>query len=212
MAWLYALDVSLFRFINGTLSNPCFDAVMPWMSGNVLFVPLLILVAGVVVWRGRERGIMFLLLVAVAVGVTDGLVCNTLKHAFSRVRPCTALEHVHVLVGCSSSGSMPSSHAGNWFAAVMVAYLFHRRSWRYTLPLALLVSFSRAYNGVHYPSDLLAGAILGAGTGFAVVFGINATWGWVTQKWFPRWHQRCPSLIHARPAKALAGGKTGAAA
>lgn len=137
----------------------------------------------------------FLLLLALAVGVTDGLVSNTLKHAIGRVRPCAALENVHLLVGCSGSGSMPSSHAANWFAMAMVAFLFHQRSWRVMLPLAVAVSFSRVYNGVHYPSDVLAGAILGAGTGFAVVFMLNATWRCVGQKWFPLWYESRPSLV-----------------
>jgi membrane-associated phospholipid phosphatase len=195
MSWLQSLDVSLFRFVNHTLSNPWFDAVMPWLSGNALFVPLVLLAVAVVVWRGRGRGVLFLLLLAVAVGVTDGLVCNTLKHAFGRVRPCAALEGVHLLVGCSGSGSLPSSHAGNWFAGAMVAFLFHRRSWRVMLPLAMIISFSRVYNGVHYPSDVTVGGILGAGTGFAVVFGFNATWNWAGRKWFPRWYEQLPSLI-----------------
>ncbi len=201
MLWLETLDVTLFRFINQTLSNPLFDAVMPWLSGNRLFVPLILLTVGGLIWRGRSRAAWFLLLLALAVGVTDGLVCNTLKHGIGRVRPCAALENVHLLVGCSGSGSMPSSHAANWFAMTMVAFLFYRRSWRVMLPLAVAVSFSRIYNGVHYPSDVLAGAILGAGTGFAVVFGLNATWRCVGRKWFPLWHESLPSLVPGGPLK-----------
>ncbi len=201
MLWLEALDVALFRFINQTLSNPLFDAVMPWLSGNPLFVPLVVLVAAALIWRGRGKAGLFLLLLALAVGATDGLVCNTLKHALGRVRPCTALENVHLLVNCGSGGSMPSSHAANWFAMMMVAFLFHRRSWRIMLPLATAVGFSRIYNGVHYPGDVLAGAILGAGTGFAVPFMLNAAWGWVGRKWFPLWHECLPSLVPEGPTK-----------
>ena len=195
MPWLEALDVSLFRFINGTLSNPLFDAVMPWLSGNRMFAPAILLLIVILIWRGRGKGVLFLLLLALAIGVTDGLVCNTLKHAVGRARPNLVLENVHLLVGSSTSGSMPSSHAANWFAATMVAFLFQRRSWRVMLPLALAVSLSRVCNGVHYPSDVLAGAILGAGSGFAVVFGLNAMWQFVGCKWFPLWHERLPSLV-----------------
>jgi membrane-associated phospholipid phosphatase len=199
MPWLQALDVSLFRLVNHSLSNPLFDVVMPWLSGNRLFAPMLLLLAAILIWRGRGKGLLFILVLGLAIGVTDGLVCNTLKHAFSRPRPCLVLENVIALVGCSDSGSLPSSHAANWFAAAMVAFLFHRRSWRAMLPLALAVSFSRVYNGVHYPSDVVAGAILGSGTGFAVVFGLNATWGFVGRKWFPLWHKQLPSLLVTPP-------------
>ncbi len=51
MSWLHALDVSLFRFINDTLSNPLFDVVMPWLSGNQLFVPAVLLLIAVLLWR-----------------------------------------------------------------------------------------------------------------------------------------------------------------
>jgi hypothetical protein len=109
MPWLQNLDVILFRFINQTLSNPLFDAVMPWMSGNRMFLQLTLLVAAGLIWRGRGRAVLFLLLLALTLGVTDGLLGNPLKQALGRVRPCGVLEQVHVLVGCSGSASMPSN-------------------------------------------------------------------------------------------------------
>ena len=51
--------------------------------------------------------------------------------------------------------------------------------------LAVIVSFSRVYNGVHYPSDVLAGAVFGAGCGAAVVWSANALWSWAGRRWFP---------------------------
>ncbi len=195
MSWLQGLDESLFRFINHTLSNPLFDVLMPWLSGNRIFIPLGILVAAIFIWRGRGRAVLFLLLLAIAVGVTDGLVCNTLKHAIGRARPCAALENVHLLVGCGANGAMPSSHAGNMFAAATVAFLFYRRSAWVMFPLAAAVSFSRIANGVHYPSDVVVGAIIGMGTGFVVVFVLNALWRFVGTKWFPIWHAQLPSLV-----------------
>ena len=107
MSWLQGLDESLFRFINQTLSNPLFDVLMPWLSGHRIFIPIGILAAVVFIWRGKSRAVLFLVMLGIAVGVTDGLVCNTLKHAIGRVRPCAALENVHLLVGCGANGSMP---------------------------------------------------------------------------------------------------------
>lgn len=198
MSWLPALDTSLFRFINQSLSNPLSDVLMPWLSGNRLFAPAVLGVAGLLLWRQRGRAVRFLLLLALAIGVADGLVCNPLKHALARPRPCVALEQVHLLVGRSDSGSMPSAHAANTFAAAMVAFLFYRRSWRFMVPFAAAVSLSRVCNGVHYPSDILAGAILGAGTAFAVVYGVNGVWQFIGQRWFPLWHARLPSLLAAQ--------------
>ncbi len=94
-----------------------------------------------------------------------------------------------------SHNSMPSAHAANWFAATMVLYLFYRKSLRFMLPLALAVSFSRLYNGVHYPSDVLAGALIGAGYATAAAIAIESAWQFIGEKWFSRAHARLPVLV-----------------
>ena len=93
--------------------------------------------------------------------------------------------------------SMPSSHAANWFAATMILFLYYRRSLWFMLPLALAVSFSRVYNGVHYPSDVLAGAILGAGYAAAGVIALQAAWQAFGKERFPLWYAQWPSLLNA---------------
>ncbi|NOS70873.1 MAG: phosphatase PAP2 family protein [Verrucomicrobia bacterium] len=196
MDWLQSLDVSLFRFINGTLSNTLFDVLMPFLSGNPFFVPAAILTAALVIWRGKARGLVFVLVLALAVGITDGAVSKPIKEGIARPRPWAALKDVQLHVGRGGKDrSMPSSHAANCFAATAVAFLFYRRSWRFTLPLALGVSFSRIYNGVHFPSDVFVGAILGIGTGTTVSLAVEFSWRWLGPKWFPSVHQRLPSLL-----------------
>ncbi|HWH70787.1 MAG TPA: glycosyltransferase family 39 protein, partial [Candidatus Sulfotelmatobacter sp.] len=198
MHWLQTIDVELFRFLNLKLINPVFDQVMPFLSGNAFFIPVLVLAGLFILWKGRARGVVFLLMLVLAVALTDGFVCRNLKHAIGRERPFLALADVHCLIGKSGSGSMPSSHAANWFAAVMVALVYYRRSLWVLLPGAVLVSFSRIYNGVHYPSDVLAGAILGAGTAAATLWLVNSLWQWIGRKWFPLWWERLPSLLEPR--------------
>jgi len=199
MHWLQSVDLSLFKFINVGLSNPVFDRVMPFLSGNRWFFPILVVGSVLLIWKGRRKGFVCLLMLVLIVSVGDGVICRNLKKSIERERPCWAVEGANCLVGKSHSGSMPSSHAANWFAATMVAFLYYRRTIWITLPLACLVSFSRVYNGVHYPSDVLVGAILGAGYAVAGMWDLNALWQWVGKRWFPLWWRRLPSLLHCGP-------------
>lgn len=209
MHWLQSLDVELFRWINLKLINPVFDVLMPWASGNPWFFPVLVLAGILLVCKGGARGRMCALMLALIIPFCDGFVCNNLKHAVGRLRPFDALSEVHRPGSAStpageaplassprsySANSMPSSHAANWFAATMVALVYYRRSLWFMLPAALLVSFSRIYNGVHYPSDVLAGALLGAGCAAAALWWLNAVWQWAGSKWFPLWWTKMPSL------------------
>jgi hypothetical protein len=70
------------------------------------------------------------------------------------------------------------------------------------LPLACLVCFSRLYNAAHYPSDVLAGAILGAGYAVAGMWFFNALWNWAGRKWFPLWWAKVPSLLNPKTSPA----------
>ena len=203
MLWLQNLDTDLFRFINLTLMNPLLDWLMPFVSGNersrAIFLPLAALAAVALCWKGGARGRVFVLMLVLGLAVSDGLVCNTLKHALARPRPFLTLPEAHCLAGKGGSGSMPSSHAANWCAMAMVAWIYYRRKAWWLWPLAALVSFSRVYNGVHYPGDVVAGAILGAGSGAAVVLVCHALWGWAGRKWFPLWWEALPSLTQPVP-------------
>lgn len=219
MHWLQTLDAELFRFINLTLVNSLLDVGMPLASHNVLFGPLLVLAVVLLLWKGRARGALCILMLGLILPLGDGMVCNTLKHAIERPRPYAALPDVH-RPGTSPSSdsmappppspeseatprsyppgsltSMPSSHAANWFAATMILFIYYRRSVWFMLPAAIVVGFSRIYNGVHYPSDVLVGSILGAGYAAAGVWTLNALWQWAGQKWFPLWWTALPSLM-----------------
>jgi membrane-associated phospholipid phosphatase len=219
------MDVGVFRFINGTLSNRVFDVVMPFASGNRFFFPALALVGILLLWKGGKRGRLCLLMLALILWPADSFICNTIKHAVARPRPFVALANVrqpaatiknraaHVPrmerwqsdfgspAGEPNHNSMPSSHAANWFAATMICYVFYRKSWRFMLPLACLVCFSRIYNGVHYPTDVLTGAILGAGYAAAGMWAFESLWRFAGQKWFPLWWEKLPSLVNIGPGK-----------
>lgn len=221
MHWLQTLDTNLFFFVNRSLVNPFFDWLMPVLSGNNgvknEFIALAVAAGLALLCFGSRRARLCALLMILIVATNDGLICNTLKHAVARPRPFVTLPEARVsgsvgqgyvppeinqygvdmAANKGSRNSMPSAHAANWFAATMVVFLFYRRSLWFMLPMALAVSFSRVYNGVHYPSDVLAGAILGAGYAVASAIALQAAWNWIGKKWFPLWHAQLPSLLNA---------------
>lgn len=217
MHWIQSADTSLFRFVNDSLVNPFFDWLMPVASGNTFFFPLVFILGLMLLWKGGKRARLCILMLALIVWPGDSLVINTLKHAIARPRPFVALENVRVFgkirqanaasgrskmeragspANLPDHNSMPSSHSANWFAATMILFIYYRRSWRFMLPLACLVAFSRVYNGVHYPADVLAGAIVGAAYAATGVWWIDALWIWIGRKWFPLWWQKLPSLVN----------------
>ncbi len=119
-----------------------------------------------VVWTslllfGGRRGRTAALLVIPLIAISDQASSNFLKHAIERTRPCNALENVHLLVGCSGSYSMPSSHAANFGAAAFHFALFYRRYAAILVSVAILVAYSRISVGVHYPFDVLVGLSVG---------------------------------------------------
>ena len=219
MHWLQTLDTNLFLFVNRSLANPFFDWLMPVLSGsNGVKTPFLVAViaAGIALLAfGNRRLRLCLAFTLIVVATNDGLVCNTIKNAVHRARPFVTLPEarqfgvvgrgyvapeinaagVDMAADKGSHNSMPSAHAANFFAGTMALFLFYRRSLWFMLPLALAVSFSRLYNGVHYPSDVLAGAIIGAGWAVAVAIALETAWQFFGKKYFPRVFEKAPSLV-----------------
>lgn len=167
--FIQSWDVALFRFINDGLANTVFDAVMPFITEVKHFYPLYALLFILLLWKGGKAGRWCALLLALAVLIADPLSSRVIKEEVARTRPCRELTDVRLLVGCGGGKSFPSSHAVNNFAGLVVFGWFFRRWVWWWLAMALVVGFSRIYVGVHYPFDVLGGALIGMAVGAAVV-------------------------------------------
>ncbi len=159
---LYPADSTLFRLINSGSANPVFDVVMPAITEvRNFYIPYAILFI-VLLWKGGVKGRWCALLLALTVLIADPVSSRIIKETVLRVRPCTALDDVRILIGCGAGKSFPSSHAVNNFVAATIIGYFFRGALPYALAVAALVSFSRIYVGVHYPGDVLGGAVIGS--------------------------------------------------
>ena len=159
--WLLKIDIWLFRLINDGMQNPVLDFLAPIITDKHSWTPIILIVVLGLVWKGGYRGRMALLLTIPVIVLSDQTSASVLKPLVGRIRPCVALEHVHALIGIKKSLSFPSSHATNSFAAAMLFAHFYpvRKLWFYAL--AAVIAFTRVYVGVHYPGDVIFGALLG---------------------------------------------------
>ncbi len=174
------LNESLFRLINGAWKNPVFDRIIPIFSDkDLILIPGAVLV-GILVYFGGKRMRLCLLAFIPALVLSDSGSAAVLKNLFAMPRPYVVLEGVHLCRGYEWTVSQPelyedsgpiygfpSSHAANAAAiAVVLAFLRRRTLWA-TVPLALLIGYSRIYTGNHYPGDVLAGYLWGVASGAA---------------------------------------------
>ena len=177
MDWLLELDRQAFLAING-LHTAWLDPIMAFCSGKLTWIPLYLLILSLV-WRRAGWGglLWFMLGVAITILLADQLSVHLFKNTVQRLRPCHAQELqglVYLPYGhCGGQYGFISSHACNCMAVALFGTLFARSKllgWLLFL-WAMVVSLSRVYMGVHYPGDVLCGAIFGLLVGSAVYFG-----------------------------------------
>lgn len=174
--FIYHLDLQLLKFINNSLSNDFFDTVLPVLRQKTTWLPLYLLVIYLIYRKYGLKSLWVIGFAILTVVLCDQISAGVIKPYFKRFRPFDNPEIANWLntpIGKGSGWSFVSSHATNhfgmaiYFSMVLVGY---KDQWKYYVPFiawAFLIAFSQVYLAFHYPSDVLAGALLGITIGYA---------------------------------------------
>jgi len=169
-----AVDVAVFKWINGELACPAMDTVMlvlTWFGvgsiqcGLGLFLVFFGLLKDRLNWLRAGYG-------ALAAFAVSGIAVQVGKHVWARPRPALALFDVNLVDVPRFSNSFPSGHTMTAFAVAVACCVFIPRLRWVLIPLAVLTGISRIYLGLHYPLDVVYGA------------GVGTVLGLISARWF----------------------------
>lgn len=174
------IDKDFFLLLN-SLHADWLDPIMLAISHKLIWIPFYILLFYLLSQKLKYnwRKIAFVCVsIALAITLSDQFSVHAFKNVFMRYRPCHNSELaplVHVVGNCGGTYGFVSSHAANTFALATILILYFKSISASSRPLrivligwAILVSYSRIYCGVHYPLDIIGGALIGVGIGISV--------------------------------------------
>lgn len=168
-----ALDLQLFRLINNLAGRNAFLDSLARLLVNEYFLTTTMALILVIFWfegqdrdqRERNQRAILRALVALLLANIILKLCNLI---YFRPRPFVDHE-VNLLFYHPTDSSFPSNPATVGFSVAIAIWLYNRRLGASLLVLATLFGLSRIYCGVHYPLDVIAGALLGALSAYLVV-------------------------------------------
>jgi undecaprenyl-diphosphatase len=182
-------DMDLLLFLNGC-NSPFFDDIMRYVSQPLTWIPAYILLLYFCIRYYKKQTFIIILFVALLILITDQVSVQLFKNIFHRLRPSNEpqLEGlVHIVNGYKGGDfGFVSSHATNYFGIAVFFSVLLERNLRFFTVISLfvagLISYSRIYLGVHYPGDVICGAILGSLIGF----GLGKLYKYLSRKYFSR--------------------------
>lgn len=161
---MQAFELSILNWIQTNCRTDFLDKFLPAVSDLCAHGEIWILLAVGLLIHKKYRRLGMVLALAL---ILDGLCCNMiLKPLIARSRPFQLNLTVALLVSQPTDWSFPSGHTAASFAAVGALLAEKSRLWKPAFVLATVIAFSRLYLYVHWPSDVLAGALLGTFLGF----------------------------------------------
>ena len=161
------IDINILLWLNRS-HNEFWDSIMWFATGKFPWLPFYIVLTSLLIWKYKKDAILMILLIALLITMSDQLASGLFKPFFERLRPSHNPDlagELH-LVNAYKGGKFGfiSSHAANVFSLAFYLTLVARDKLKWMpfliIPWAILVSISRVYLGVHYPTDILVPAIL----------------------------------------------------
>lgn len=172
-------DVWLFLKINGDWHTSFLNGVFPWWRDMLTWVPLYLFLLVFMLMNFGWKSWPWIVTLILTIVITDQG-SNIIKDLVGRPRPCNddvLSQYVHLLLNrCPSSKSFTSNHAANHFGAAYMLYYTlkpYLKNWAYLFFVwAATVAYGQVYVGVHYPLDVISGAVFGSlvGCGTAYLF------------------------------------------
>ena len=158
--YITQLDFSILDFIQQNLRCDFLDSLMVFLSlvGEGGLVWFLIAVPMLFFKKSRACAVVMI----VSMGLSLLLGEFLLKNLIGRVRPCNINTEIELLIKRPQSFSFPSGHTSSSFACATSVFLYSKKYGALTMVLAFLIAFSRLYNYVHFPTDVLCGMLFGA--------------------------------------------------
>jgi len=174
-------DYWLFYYINSQFTGELLDVLCIYFREKTFWIPLYVLGGAYLIYTYKKRAIPIILGAVIVIIACDQTAASIIKPLVHRLRPCNnphLADTVRLLVQCGSGFSFVSAHAANHFGLAVYASFFFRKK-LIAVPVLLLwafaVAYSQVYVGVHYPLDVLAGAVIGAAYGFLIVVILKRT-------------------------------------
>jgi len=183
--FLYNLDKSIFLFFNDKIANPVFDFIFPIITEPENWIIPGILGIAVFIYFEKKKALLIILLGLISFALTDAISYRIIKPLVGRLRPCNPevlIAGGNFLMGHKSSFSFPSNHAANMFGIATVFYYFYKDKAVYFFGFACIIGFSRIYVGVHYPSDVLGGTLVGIIIGSGVFYSYKFIYSYLKRK------------------------------
>ena len=180
-------DQWLFIQINNNQSNSLFDTIMPYLRIAYFWIPIYLFLLVFIPANFKGRGWWWILIFLCTVSLCDMTSTNLFKEVFKRLRPCTDpefLQHVRLVIDrCGGRFSFTSNHAANHFGMATFIFITLRpvvKNWVWLAYLwAAIIGYAQVYVGVHYPFDILGGALIGFTFGWLLGSFFNKRFGFV---------------------------------